>query len=500
MSQTEEIFPMPPTTVVRVGTPRLDKYQRLIARLYEAMVLLWIEQPIQGPQVTVKHDNISLTASRRRLTTGLAHYCDWDKGGRATTSIGIEDSEESSVFWVASNQGFDQSFEQGEFTLAHRTPTFLRQTLQRLQDVTREPDPSVGWLAEQVNNLARSFAAFAAPRIRKEASLLSRMATLCIGHLSGSVTRRGNVADTEARSLKLWLQRFQYREVLGAYDICMSAYISRNDPQMDTLLRLSQEALVDEGSEMLATASYNARHFVGRLADHIRVSKQLVEDALRVRQVLDVFRVSEVPAPSGAQPPEIDSHTNLDSILGRMISNGDEDFSYLQKDLSRFKNHVGLEDRVKEQFLKLQSNPPIVHCEVQVLEHFHRNGLRFTDDDRFIGTSKFSCFCCKLYYRHHPSRPVEPDAHEQIYLNWGPINLAQGSHDTLYRELRDTLNPVIRDVRDAFFRAIRKKNISAFNRPNSITGLTRSVDTLVFADSDSEADSEQEGGMVLSNA
>lgn len=305
---------------------------------------------------------------------------------------------------------------------------------------------------------------------------------------------------SEARSLKLWLQRFQYREVLGAYDICMSAYISRNDPQMDTLLRLSQEALVDEGSEMLAKASYNARHFVGRLADHIRVSKHLVEDALRVRQVLDVFRVSEVPAPSGAQPPEIDSHTNLDSILGRMISNGDEDFSYLQKDLSRFKNHVGLEDRVKEQFLKLQSNPPIVHCEVQVLEHFHRNGLRFTDDDRFIGTSKFSCFCCKLYYRHHPSRPVEPDAHEQIYLNWGPINLAQGSHDTLYRELRDTLNPVIHDVRDAFFRAIRKKNISAFNRPNSITGLTRSVDTLVFADSDTESDSEQEGGTALSNA
>ncbi|KAH7220420.1 uncharacterized protein BKA55DRAFT_528206, partial [Fusarium redolens] len=100
----------------------LDRYQRLIARLYEVLILLWIEQPVQGPQVTVKHDNISLTASRRRLTTGLAYYCDWDKGGRATTSIGIEDSEESSIFWVALNQGF----EKGEFASAHRIPTFLR--------------------------------------------------------------------------------------------------------------------------------------------------------------------------------------------------------------------------------------------------------------------------------------------------------------------------------------------------------------------------------------
>ncbi|KAI3571960.1 hypothetical protein IWW34DRAFT_765366 [Fusarium oxysporum f. sp. albedinis] len=87
-----------------------------------------------------------------------------------------------------------------------------------------------------------------------------------------------------------------------------------------------------------------------------------------------------------------------------------------------------------------------------------------------------------------------------IYLNWGPINLPEGSYDESYRELRDTLNPLIRDVRDVFFRAIKRKNISAFNRPNSITGLTRSIDTLVCADSDSEADSEQEGGTALSDS
>jgi len=192
MPHPEEVSTASPSTIVRVGTPRFDKYQRLIARLYEAMILLWIEQPVQGPQVTVRHDSISLTASRRRLTTGLAHYCDWDKCGRTTTSIGIEDSEESSIFWVASNQGF----EQGEFAPTDRIPNFLGQTLRRLQHIAREPDPSAVWLTHQANELARSYAAFATRRVRKEASLLSRMATSCIGHLNGSMPRRGNVTDT----------------------------------------------------------------------------------------------------------------------------------------------------------------------------------------------------------------------------------------------------------------------------------------------------------------
>jgi hypothetical protein len=268
---------------------------------------------------------------------------------------------------------------------------------------------------------------------------------------------------------------------------------------MDTLRRLSQEVLADEDGESQAKVSGNARHFIGRLAEHIRVSKHLVEDALRVREILDIFRVSEIHAPSCVQPPEIDSHTTLDSILGRMISKEDDEFSKVQEDLSRFKNHVGLEGQIMEQMLKLQSKPPIVHSEVQVLNHFHGRRLRFADDDRFVGTSKFSCFCCKLYYRHHPSRPVEPDSHEQIYLNWGPINLPEGSHDVSYLELRNTLNPVIFGVRDAFFKAMRSKRISAFNHPNSITGLTRSAYTLAYTDSDSEADSEQEGGTALND-
>ncbi|KNB16333.1 hypothetical protein FOXG_21625 [Fusarium oxysporum f. sp. lycopersici 4287] len=500
-----------PTSIegIVVPLPR-NRYQKLIARLYEAMIMLWIEQPIQGPHITANHDNISLIASRRRFMTGLAYICDWDKGGSTTTSIAVQDSEDTNTFWVASNEGFERNSRSG-------TPNFLRESLQRLQSITQIPDPNPAWLARQSDHCARFFTIFAAPRIKKEASLLSRMATSCIQHLNGLVTRRGNVTDTgtsdsviylmsitnellEARSLERWLHRFQSRETLEAYDICMEAYNARNDPQMDTLRRLSQEVLSNEDGESLAKASRGARHFVGRLAEHIRVSKQLVEDALRAREVLDVFQASEIPTPLCVQPPEIDPSVTLDRILGRMIPKDDEELSSIRQGLSSLNSHVGLEERVKERLLALQSNPPIVHCEVQVLDHFHKSRLRFVGDDRFVGTSKVSCLCCKLYYRHHPSRPVEPDSHEQIYLNWGPVGLLEGPKDASYRELRETLNPVIHGLRDGFFRAMRNKGLSNFNHPNSITGLTRSADTPVNSDSDVEVDSEPEGGTTLKDS
>ncbi|EXA35184.1 hypothetical protein FOVG_13945 [Fusarium oxysporum f. sp. pisi HDV247] len=470
---TAQALHQTPTSIegIVVPLPR-NKYQKLIARLYEAMIMLWIEQPIQGPHITANHDNISLIASRRRFMTGLAYICDWDKGGSTTTSIAVQDSEDTNTFWVASNEGFERNSRSG-------TPNFLRESLKRLQSITQVLDPNPACPQNQEGSK---------PTIKN-------------GNIMHSVSERhGHSSWKQARSLERWLHRFQSRETLEAYDICMEAYNARNDPQMDTLRRLSQEVLSNEDGESLAKASRGARHFVGRLAEHIRVSKQLVEDALRAREVLDVFQVSEIPTPLCVRPPEIDPSVTLDRILGRMIPKEDGELSSIRQGLSSLNSHVGLEERVKERLLALQSNPPIVHCEVQVLDHFHKGRLRFVGDDRFVGTSKFSCLCCKLYYRHHPSRPVEPDSHEQIYLNWGPVGLLEGPKDASYRELRQTLNPIIHGLRDGFFRAMRNKGLSNFNHPNSITGLTRSADTPVNSDSDVVVDSEPEGGTTLKDS
>lgn len=176
--------------VDRVGKPRLDKYQRLVSRLYEPLILLLLEQPVQGPHVISNRDNASLTSSRRRLTTNLAYICDWDKGGRTTTSIAIEDSEHCYMFWVASNQDHGQDATDANVGASD----FLRKILQHLQDTTREPNPNATWLRNQEDACARACTAFASRRIKKEEKILSNMAKRCLDYVGNTSFDHGNIA------------------------------------------------------------------------------------------------------------------------------------------------------------------------------------------------------------------------------------------------------------------------------------------------------------------
>ncbi|KAL6409939.1 uncharacterized protein AUP68_06345 [Ilyonectria robusta] len=476
--------------VDRVGKPRLDKYQRLVSRLYEPLILLLLEQPVQGPHVISNRDNASLTSSRRRLTKNLAYICDWDKGGRTTTSIAIEDSEHCYMFWVASNQDHGQ-----EATDANvGASDFLRKILQHLQDTTREPNPNATWLRNQEDVCARACTAFASRRIKKEEKILSNMAKRCLDYVGNTSFDHGNIAGAKINELKPWLRQFNFQSRESGYEKCMLAYNARNDPQMDTLRRLGQEVVDDPGAEPIVLAASTVRHFVGRLAEHIRTAKQLIEDALRVRHVFDVFQVTTVEPPACVPPPEADSHTTLDGIFKRIFQSRDSNLPAFQFGLSRLKEHACIEAKIKEKYDEIQAKPPIVHSEIQVLEHFHRNELQFANNDRFVGTSKFSCFCCKLYFRHHPLNPVEPDSHEQVYLNWGPIALPGGSFDPLYLEQRDIINPLVRDLRVAVLQLLRDKRIPGFRHPNSVTGVTRSSDGLGYLNDERK---ENHGAFVL---
>lgn len=269
----------------------------------------------------------------------------------------------------------------------------------------------------------------------------------------------------------------------------MMAYNARNDAEMNTLRQLGQETGADMSLGHITHLSRTIRHFVGRLADHVRISKQLVEDARRMGHILDQFNVCVILPPANVTPPEADLHTNIEGILNRMPSSGSGGQSTATRlALCRLESQVDLESKVREHYQKLQTALPVVHSEVQVLEHFHRNRLNFADDDHFIGTSKLSCFCCKLYFRYHPTKPVEPDSHEQVYMLWSPIALPQGSQDTRFLEFREIITNVVRGLSEAFFRRLRENKTLAFRHPNSITGVSRSAD---------ETDSESEGGVEL---
>lgn len=299
--------------------------------------------------------------------------------------------------------------------------------------------------------------------------------------------------------------------------MCQVAYEARKDTEMSTLSSLSRR--VGNGEAIvpvtLAPVFRKVRHTIGRLAAYIRVVKEVLEDCCHLDNLLDVFDVALVSQPACIPRLQADGHTDLNGILKRMSRPQDPRFSRFLGYLHDLDEQTGLEQELQDRFDPRKA-PPCVHAEVQMLHHFHDHGRKFFAYDNYIATSKPACFCCKLYFRHHPANYVEPDSHEKVYANWGPIRLAEGrkeKNDPIWIEHRKVMQSVIGDLGKEVLNEIerRQKFPVCYEHPDTLTGLTASSHTLgddssdsqdeTWPDSDgfsdSDADSSSKGGAGL---
>ena len=212
------------------------------------------------------------------------------------------------------------------------------------------------------------------------------------------------------------------------------------------------------------------RHYLGRLAQHIRAPKELFETATDMSPILDNFDVFSVKHIASVLPPAPDSHTNLDGILNRMLGKKHDERREIENGLFKF-NAV---KHVFEKFLsEYQNLRPRVHAEVQILEHFYRNRLSFAKSDRYVACSKLACLCCAMYFRYHPARMVIPDSHQNVWTNWGPplVEKFSKSHETGKRQL-DILNNMIDDLRKRVISQALEQSSVGNQYPDSSTGIT----------------------------
>lgn len=263
---------------------------------------------------------------------------------------------------------------------------------------------------------------------------------------------------------------------------------------MGLLLKLSGEPKIGEANVpvTIASAFRKVRHIIGRLAAHVRTVKEVIEDGHKLDGLLDVFEVAVVPRPPCVARLQADSHTNLSGILGRMLEARDKRLPNFLAYLYDLDQQTALEKSLHDQFDSTKA-PPCVHAEVQMLHHFYDNNRRFFADDEYIATSKPACFCCKLYFRHHPASYVEPDSHEKVYANWGPICLPEiprSRNDRAWIEHRKLMNSVINDIRKEVHNEIERRSKSPLyhEHQDTLTGLTTSSHT--FGDDTSDSQSE----------
>ena len=215
------------------------------------------------------------------------------------------------------------------------------------------------------------------------------------------------------------------------------------------------------------------RHYIGRLGQYMKVVKTLFRSAPCLLNLLDDFKICPISLPARTLPPSTDGKTNLDSIAVRMLPAQSPDLARYQLALFEMDTRFDIYAQYMEMYNE-DNFKPRVHAEVQILDFFHNNDLEFEESDIFVACSKPACYCCSLYFHHHPLRPVTPASHQTIHKNWRPPDFVPGNNTQ-----RDILNKMIKDVRTEALHQIDQRRPNAKWHPDSTTGITESISHLL---------------------
>ncbi|KAK8003272.1 pyruvate carboxylase [Apiospora arundinis] len=433
--------------------PRLDPYMRLINRFYEPLRLLHVLGQTRGKHTAVPKCADPIQKSRRRLLENLAYLVVFGKGGKTppVAAIGLEGVETGYVFWLASNHLDDLD----------KMEPFLSSMI---ENVRRHLNHPPGFTEAQ---FIEQCITFAAPRIEREKDLLERFIK-CV--MDKSIQRPYSDVD---RALVQWLERFRGKSLL---ELCYLAYEQRKSEYMKLITRRGHP-LEDESHQSESVQRYVClRHVIGRLASHIRAPRQVLWDALRHRNIFDegVSTVRRVSAVKGVPRPEPDGLTTPAGILKRMVKPDNPKMKDYQSAMEIMDNHMHIGEKIIQSYESPDFRPS-VHCEVQVLEHFYENNLRYSHNDRFIACSKPACYCCHLYFKAHPADPEEPRSHQKIWPSWSPPLVQDGHLDKKkYRHQLNILNTMIESIRKEALNQIEQRVTSKDHHLDSTTGITPS--------------------------
>ncbi|KAH7021755.1 hypothetical protein B0J12DRAFT_687231 [Macrophomina phaseolina] len=439
------------------GEPRRDQRQRLLSRFYEPLVLLRtlgqtrgerISRPSSGEPVDLANCQL-----RRSFLDYLAYTCDYEKGGDTVTAIALERTPQGPIYWISANKNLGQKVIQ-----------FLEKTLKKLQDVAQTPGKDA---SEEAQLLSKDFVFFARSRIKKYWSCLARCLQNCFNILSSQESDKDN-----GQGLLVWLKLLEF-DPAAPLLLCQWCYEARKAPQMSQLRIWSQRHIYCNDRDLRSNPFEQAKHYIGRLGYHFRAAAHLVATARRLPYLLEGYEIRcvETPPPS-RHPPSTDSKTRFDSIVIRMLPfNAKDDVKRYQSMLAHMSEKFDFYSR----FMSFYKDPnflPRVHCEINLLEHFHTKRLPFVDSDRYIGCSKPACYCCLLYIRNHPGCFVEPASHQKIYLNWRPPDLDLEDKDKAQIHQRNMLNSMIPVLRKEALHQISERGSPVEWHPDSTTGVT----------------------------
>ena len=260
-------------------------------------------------------------------------------------------------------------------------------------------------------------------------------------------------------------------------NLCMCCDSIRRSSDMN---HIKQRAVVNEQHGNNQSPFADVRHFIGRLAFHVKTVRILVSAAQKLPALFVDPEVEVVSCQSiSILPPGLRKKTTLKDIAHRMISNNEPLLLEIQTHLQVLDQKLDIERIVREEYAN-KNFKPRVHAELILLEHFYRNrnSLDFVGNDPYIGCSKPACYCCSLYIRSHPGHFIEPATHQKIYLNWMPPTSSWDVRDLdseVVNHERDMLNKMVELIRVKTINQIKTHTKRRQKHYDSVTGDTFSA-------------------------
>jgi hypothetical protein len=254
------------------------------------------------------------------------------------------------------------------------------------------------------------------------------------------------------------------------------AYTNRHSEFMRQLKALAHEQRYKASGDSLQAKCMSVRHQIGRLGLHARSARALASYTHRMMDMdfLEFYSVQAVPIPvkiNGRPSPR--KSTNVEAALKRMLPANAPELEACRQALALMDEPLQISERFLNDYSNSRNNTTI-HAEVQVLHHFDEHDEKFAGGDKYIACSKPACFCCHLYFRHHPGGFVEPRSHHKIYLTWQPPGMGSATIGKK-NQLRDILNLMIADIRRDALGQITNRAAPRGYHPDSITGISLSI-------------------------
>ena len=408
---------------------------------YELLVLLRILGPCIGPRThgTLRTTNFdeSLYTPLRRFLDRLSWVCDYDPGGDTVTSIAIEETADGSVFWLATT---------------YKCVPEVRRHLTEIIELLRSAHClSAKDLYDLELKICNKCIAFATRRVKHYSRLLVHLFERCRKVFKSS--------DEQLAQDLSHLTRLE----TSPLDICTKADHFRDSESLKLLSRRVASTTSPSIWSML-------RHYIGRLGSWHHASRTLVSYAAERPQLFDECRVTALATPKPIAVPRADESTDLQSVLSRMFSENEQ--LELRRGIETLQRLYGSD--LDSEFRRAYADKnfkPRVHAEVWLFEHFYWRKSHFLDDDRYVGCSKPSCYCCDLYLLEHEEGSMRRPSHGNVWTNWQSPLHQDGNKKAVDASLRSAM---ISKFKEDLKNRIMKPTRGHGRVPDTTTGLTLS--------------------------